>query len=136
MQRDIQTPTVLAWTFKVEQEVAPRTTLTLGYIGSHSYHQILSEDQNTPASVVCPAAACPTTLPAGTIYYPTTTLANPQLANSTSWVSQGISNYNGLEVDVHRQFAQGLQLRGVYTWSKNLDDGSAWNTSVSANIAM
>jgi hypothetical protein len=133
VQRDIQTPTVLAWTFKVEQEVAPRTTLTLGYIGSHSYHQILSEDQNTPASVVCPAAACPTTLPAGTIYYPTTTLANPQLANSTSWVSQGISNYNGLEVDVHRQFAQGLQLRGVYTWSKNLDDGSAWNTSVSAN---
>jgi hypothetical protein len=26
-----------------------------------------------------------------------------------------------------------LQLRGVYTFASNLDDGSAWNTSVSAN---
>ena len=133
VQPDIETPTVLAWTLKLEQEVAPRTSVIIGYVGSHGYHQILSEDQNTPVSVVCPATSCPASLPAGTIYYPTTTLANPKLANSTSWVSQGISNYNGLEVDVRRQFAQGLQLRGVYTFSRNLDDGSAWNTSVSAN---
>jgi hypothetical protein len=118
---------------KLEQEIAPLTTLTVGYVGSHGYHQILSEDQNTPDAVVCPAASCPASLPAGTVYYPTSTLANPKLANSTSWVSQGISNYNGLEVDVRRQVSRGLQLRGVYTWSRNLDDGSAWNTSVSAN---
>ncbi len=133
VQPNIQTPTVLAWTFKIEQQIAPQTTLTVGYVGSHGYHQILSEDQNTPASVVCPFAACPTSLPAGTVYYPTTKLANPNLANSTSWVSQGISNYHALEVDVRRQYAHGLALRGVYTWSRNLDDGSAWNTSVSAN---
>ncbi len=133
VQRDIATPTVLSWNLKIEQEVAPRTTLTVGYIGSHGYHQILSEDQNTPASVVCPAPQCPGSLPSGTVYYPNTALANPKLANSTSWVSEGTGNYNGLEVDVHRQYANGLQLRGVYTWSKNLDDGSAWNTSVSAN---
>ena len=41
--------------------------------------------------------------------------------------------YNALEVDVRRSFANGFQLRGNYTWSKNLDDGSAWNTSVSGN---
>jgi hypothetical protein len=133
VQRNIETPTVLAWTLKIEQEIAPRTTLTLGYIGSHGYHQILSEDQNTPASVVCPAAACPASLVAGTVYYPTTTLANTNLANSTSWISQGISNYNALVADVRHQYTHGLQLRGVYTWSRNLDDGSAWNTSVSAN---
>ncbi|WP_263360160.1 carboxypeptidase-like regulatory domain-containing protein [Acidicapsa ligni] len=133
VQRNLETPTVLSWTAKVEQEIAPRTTLTIGYIGSHGYHQILSEDQNTPAAVICPSPSCPGSLADGTVYYPTTKLANPALANSTSWVSQGISNYNGLEVDVKRQFSKGLQLRGVYTWSKNLDDGSAWNTSVSAN---
>jgi hypothetical protein len=133
VQTNIETPTVLSWTFRVEQQIAPRTSLTVGYIGSHGYHQILSEDQNTPPYVVCPASSCPAALPAGTVFYPTTKLANPQLANSTSWVSQGISNYNGLEVDVRGQYGNGLQLRGVYTWSKNLDDGSAWNTSVSAN---
>ena len=133
VQRNLATPTVLSWTAKVEQEIAPRTTFTLGYVGSHGYNQILSEDQNTPASVVCPSAECPSSLAAGTVYYPTTKLANPNLANSTSWVSGGVSSYHALEVDVRRQYANGLQLRGVYTWSKNLDDGSAWNTSVSSN---
>jgi hypothetical protein len=133
VQTDIETPTVLAWTAKIEQEIAPFTTLGIAYVGSHGYHQILSEDENTPAAVICPAADCPASLPQGAIYYPTTTLANPNLANSTSWVSEGISNYNGLEVDVRHQLSHGFQLRGVYTWSKNLDDGSAWNTSVSAN---
>jgi hypothetical protein len=133
VQPDIATPTVLAWTFKVEQQIAPATSLTIGYVGSHGYHQILSEDQNTPATVVCPAPSCPAALAPGTVFYSSTTKANPKVANTTSWVSQGISNYNGLEVDVRRQLAQGLQLRGVYTFASNLDDGSAWNTSVSAN---
>jgi hypothetical protein len=133
VQPDLRTPTVLAWTLKIEQEIAPRTTLTVGYIGSRGYHQILSEDQNTPSYVICPDAACPSGLANGTVYYTSTKLANPALANSTSWVSQGISNYHGLGADFLRQFAQGFQLRGVYTWSRNLDDGSAWNTSVSAN---
>ncbi len=133
VQPDIATPTVLAWTVKLEQQIAPATSLTIGYVGSHGYNQILSEDQNTPPTVVCPAASCPAVLPIGTIYYPTTVKANPNVANTTSWVSQGISNYNALEVDVRKQLSHGLQLRGVYTWASNLDDGSAWNTSVSAN---
>jgi hypothetical protein len=133
VQPDIATPTVLAWTFKVEQQIAPSTSLTIGYVGSHGYHQILSEDQNTPATVVCPSPSCPASLATGTVFYPSTTKANPKVANTTSWVSQGISSYNGLEVDVRRQLSHGLQLRGVYTFASNLDDGSAWNTSVSAN---
>src|SRR5207302_2296146 len=97
------------------------------------YHQILSEDLNEPASVICPNAACPGSLPAGTIYYPTTTKANPALANTTSWVSQGSSSYNALEVDLKRSLTNGLAFRANYTYSRNLDNGSAWNTSVSAN---
>jgi hypothetical protein len=133
VQPDIFTPSVLAWTLRVEQQIAPNTSLTVGYVGSHGYHQILSEDLNEPASVICPAAACPASLPAGTIYYPTTTKANPALANTTSWVSQGSSAYHALEVDLRRSLANGLALRANYTYARNLDDGSAWNTSVSAN---
>ncbi len=133
VQPDIATPTVLAWTVKIEQQIAPATSLTIGYVGSHGYHQILSEDQNTPPTVSCPTSPCPAALAPGTIFYASQTKANPNVANTTSWVSQGISNYNGLEVDVRRQLSHGLQLRGVYTFASNLDDGSAWNTSVSAN---
>ena len=133
MQTDIATPTTLAWTLKFEQQIAPQTSLTLAYIGSHSYHQILSLDANEPAFVVCPSTACPASIAPGTVYYPTTVKANPDVANTTSWVSAGNASYNALEVDVRRSFANGVQFRGNYTWSKNLDNGSAWNTSVSAN---
>jgi hypothetical protein len=124
VQPDIQTPAVLAWTLRVEQQIAPNTSLTIGYVGSHGYHQILSEDLNEPASVVEPG---------GTIYYPTTTKPNTALANTTSWVSQGSSSYNALEIDLKRSLANGFTLRANYTYARNLDDGSAWNTSVSAN---
>lgn len=133
VQPDIDTPAVLSWDLRVEQQMTSNTSLTVAYIGSHGYHQILSEDQNEPVTVTCPNPACPANVAAGTIYYPTTTKANPLVANTTSWVSQGMSNYNALEVDVRRNFSNGLQFRGTYTWSKNLDNGSAWNTSVSAN---
>ncbi|HEY2466377.1 MAG TPA: carboxypeptidase-like regulatory domain-containing protein [Terracidiphilus sp.] len=125
VQPDIATPAVLTWSLRIEQQIAPRTSLTVGYVGSHSYHQILSEDMNEPI---------PTHEPDGTVFYPAGAKnANPALANSTSWVSHGVGSYNSLVVDVRRSFANGIQLRGNYTWSKNLDNGSAWNTSVSGN---
>ena len=125
VQPDIKTPTVLEWSLRVEQEVAPHTSLTVGYVGSHSYHQILSEDMNEPV---------PTFQTDGSAFYPAGAQnANPELANSTSWVSNGVGLYNGLLMDVRRSFANGFHLRGNYTYSKNLDDGSAWNTSVSGN---
>ena len=123
VQTDIATPTVVSWSMHIEQQLAPNTALTIGYIGSHGYHQILSADLNEPAATVTN----------GVIYYPTTNKANPAVANTTSWISQGISNYNGLVLDVRRSFARGLQIRGNYTFAKNLDNGSTWNTSVSAN---
>jgi hypothetical protein len=133
VQPDIDTPAVVNWNLRVEQKIAANTSLTVGYVGSHGYHQVLSGDQNEPAFVVCPSASCPNGVAAGTIYYPTTAKLNPLVANTTSWFSTGISNYNGLEMDLRRSFANGLQFRGTYTWSRNLDNGSAWNTSVSAN---
>ena len=134
VQPDIATPAVLSYTLKVEQKIAPSTSLTVGYVGSHGYHQILSEDENEPDSVICsPGVDCPAGVANGTVYYPTTVKPNPAVANTTSWVSQGSSNYNALELDLRRSFANGLQLRANYTFAKNLDDGSAWNTSVSAN---
>ncbi len=120
----ISTPTLLAYNLKIEQQIAPSTSLSIGYDGSHSYHQILNGDLNEPAYQV---------LANGRIYYPTTTKLNPNVANTTSWWSGGTGNYNALIVDLRHDLSHGLQLRGNFTWAKNLDDGSAWNTSVSSN---
>jgi hypothetical protein len=130
---NISTPALISYTFKIEQQLASATSLTIGYDGSHSYHQILNGDLNEPAfeilpngSVFYPASGTPTS-PAAPIK------ANPAVANTTSWWSGGSGNYNALTVDLRHDLTHGLQLRANYTWSKNLDDGSAWNTSVSSN---
>jgi hypothetical protein len=134
VQSNIDTPSLLAYSLKIERQIAPATSLTIGYNGSHSSHQILSGDLNEPpytlvnGQVFYPAYyATPTSAPAAPLK------ANPALANSTSWWSGGTGNYNALVVDVRHDLGHGFQFRANYTWSKNLDDGSAWNTSVSAN---
>jgi hypothetical protein len=134
IQPDAKTPALATWTFKIDQQIAPHTTLSVGYVGSHGYHQLLSLDANEPFPTICPASPCPASLASGTIYYPSgAALANPVLANSTTWFTNGLSSYNALEVDVSRRLSHGLQLRGVYTWSKSLDDGTAVNSSVGTN---
>ncbi len=120
----MRTPTLLAYTLKVEQQIAPSTSLSIAYDGSHSYHQILNGDLNEPVYTV---------LADGRVFYPTTTKANPAVANTTSWWGGGSGNYNAVIFDLRHDLAHGLQLRANFTWAKNLDDGSAWNTSVSSN---
>jgi hypothetical protein len=134
VQPDLLTPTVISYTFKIQQQIAPNTTLSLGYIGSHGYHEILSIDANVPVPTICPASPCPAGYPAGAYYNPAgAPLANPDVANTTSWFSEGVSNYNALEVDVNHTFSHGLQFRGVYTFSKALNDGDNMNTSIATN---
>ena len=58
---------------------------------------------------------------------------NPTLTNTTTWMSEGLSSYNALQVDVNRRFHHGFQIRGVYTFAKSLDDGTALNSSVGSN---
>jgi hypothetical protein len=134
IQPDAYTPTVITWTMKVEQQLMRDTAIAVGYVGSHGYHEMLSVDANEPFPTVCPASPCPSALAAGALYYPAgAALANPNLANTTTWLSEGLSSFNALEVDLSRRFNHGFQLRATYTLGKSLDNGTAWNSSVGAN---
>jgi hypothetical protein len=120
----IATPTLLAYNLKIEQRLASAASLSFAYSGSHGYHQILNGDLNEPAYILRAD---------GTVYYPTTTKANPAVANTTSWWGGGSGSYNAFIADLRHDLSHHFQLRANYTWSRNLDDGSAWNTSVSSN---
>lgn len=134
VQPDLKTPTVESWSLKIEQQISSNTSLDIGYTGSHGYHELLSVDANLPKPTICPAAPCPAGYPTGAYYYPTgAALANNAVWNTTHWFSEGISSYHGLAVDVNHRFGHGLQFRGVYTFSKTLDDGDNMNTSVATN---
>jgi hypothetical protein len=144
VQSDMQTPTLITYSLRIQQQLSPNTSLTVGYVGSHGYHELMGIDANEPFPVICPASPCPpaypagfpagianTLVPAGTYFVPTTTRANPAIANTWSWFSEGVSSYNALQVDVNRRFGAGLTLRGVYTFSKVLDDGDSLNATTS-----
>ena len=134
VQPDLKTPAVESWSLKIEQQLSSNTSLAVSYIGSYADHELLSVDANVPTPTICPAAPCPAGYPAGAYYYPTgSPLANNAVWNTTHWFSEGISSYHGLEVDVNRRLGHGLQFRGVYTFSKTLDDGDNMNTSVATN---
>ena len=147
VQPDMRTPTLVSWSFRVQQEISPNTSLTIGYVGSHGYHEIIGADANEPIPTICPASPCPaiypsnfpaplagSPVPAGSYFIPFgTPKANPTLANTWTWFSRGDSNYNALQVDANRRFSHGLSLRGIYTWSKALDDGDSVNGTAAAN---
>lgn len=144
VQPDMKTPTLISYSLRVQRELSPNTSLTLGYVGSHGYHEIIGIDGNEPFPVVCPDPQCPATypatfpaalagtpVPAGSYFVPTTTRPNPTIANTWTWYSEGDSSYNSLQVDVNRRFSGGLTVRGVYTFSKVLDDGDSLNATTS-----
>ncbi len=144
VQPDLQTPTLISWSFRIEQELTANTALTVGYVGSHGYHELIGIDANEPIPVVCPASPCPaaypssfptglanTPIPAGTYYVPTAVRANPALANTWTYFSEGDASYNALQVDLNHRFSNGFSLRGVYTWSKAIDDGDSLNATTS-----
>jgi hypothetical protein len=148
VQPDMETPTLMMYSLRFERELSPNTSLSVGYVGSHGYHEIIGVDANSPKPVVCPASPCPATfpntaawgalagtaVPAGTFFVaPGTRKPTPALANTWTWFSEGTSSYNSLQVDLKRRPSHGLAFRGVYTWSKSLDDGDSLNATAAAN---
>jgi hypothetical protein len=162
VQPDMNTPTLISWSLRLERALGANTALTVGYVGSHGYHEIIGLDANEPFPTICPAAPCPATypvadstgtpavtlstgfptgsplagapVPAGSFYIPAgAPKANPALGPSWTWFSIGDSSYNALQLDLDHRFTHGLSLHGAYTWSKALDDGDSLNQTAAPN---
>ncbi len=63
VQPNLDTPTLISWSLRVEQEISPNTAVTVGYVGSHGYHEMIGIDANEPAPTICPASPCPAVYP-------------------------------------------------------------------------
>ncbi len=162
VQPDMQTPTLISWSFGIDRELSPNTSITVDYVGSHGYHELIGIDANEPTPTICPASPCPAAyptananatppvtiatgfpvgspfagapVPAGSYYIPSgAPRANPTLANTWTWFSEGTSSYHALQVDLRRRFSHGLSVRGAYTFSKALDDGDSLNQTTAGN---
>ena len=62
VQPDMSTPTLISWSLRVDRELSPNTALTVGYLGSHGYHELIGIDANEPVPGDLPCIAVPSGL--------------------------------------------------------------------------
>ena len=139
-----KTPAVQEWNFAIEQQLSSNLAVRVAYVGSFGYHGLLSVDPNSiPAQICSNASGCTTggagaargAVPQNAQYIPVGMRPNPNLSGGFFWFTEGNSRYNALQVEVNRRLSQGLQFRGNYTWSKNLDMNSGLTGAQANNQA-
>jgi len=144
VQANAKTPTVEEWNFTLEQALGRAAALRVSYVGSFGYHGLLSIDANSIAAQICQnTAGCAaggvgttkSTVSEGMSYIPVGSRPNPYLSGGFFWETEGNTSYNALQIDVRRRLANGLQIRGDYTWSKSLDMNSALTGAQANNQA-
>ncbi len=102
---------VQQWNLNLQREFSAGV-LTVAYSASKGTHLPRSLDINQPAS--------PSPLPISSRE------PYPQYSNILMTESGGDSEYQSLQVTFHRQLSKGLSLLGAYTFSKSIDDTSAF----------
>jgi len=136
-------PFFQSYSADIQQELPHGFALKIGYVGGHGRNQPNSlninqlPDQyyslgNTTLTNKVPFAF------AGTGAWSTANQAFnqtlrpfPQFTTITDSVSDGVSNYNALNVKVQKLFSNGLTILGAFTWSSNWDN--LWGASSTLN---
>ena len=108
------TPSVLEWSFEIQQPIGQKNVIVATYSGNHGYNLLLQN--GFPNAYVNTA-----NFPNGFGGLPTSA-PDPRFAAITQLTNGGISNYDGVSVQFRRSFAYGFQGEASYTWSHALDD--------------
>ncbi len=115
---------VQSWNFVVERQLPGQVVTSVGYVGTRTVHSFGDLEIN---------AAAPG---AGTAGRP----LNAKFGHSVdTWAWDGYlnANYHALQVAVNRRAADGLTLKGAYTYSKaiNQTDDDGWTGTINWNWA-
>jgi Carboxypeptidase regulatory-like domain/TonB dependent receptor len=144
------------WTFDFQYQASNNWLFDIGYLGNHGQHQVLPVPFNQPliatpqspvngqiysyggTSPLAPAnGGNLDTEPIGTNEYAgNAPVRVPYIGydmNSVQYEAEGISNYNALQVQVHKRLSNGLQFTASYTWSHALDEQSGLGLFVTGN---
>lgn len=113
-------PFAMNWNFNVQRDLGWDTMVMVGYVGSHTLH--LPENEQDSNMVI------PTKTVAGLMWPVGATRLNPKYGLIRSTFFNGNAHYNGLDVQVAKHMAHGLQFQTAYTYGQCLDNGSSGAT--------
>jgi hypothetical protein len=103
---------IQSWNLFVERKLISDIKIEVGYVGTQTVRAL----GDTEGNAAEPGGA----QPLNAIYGRT--------ASTLLWDGQFSANYHALQVAVNRRFANGLFIKGAYTWSKaiNMTDDTGW----------
>ncbi len=145
------------WTFDLQYQAANNWLFSAGYVGNHGVHEILPVPFNQPLIAtpqnpvngqiysyggLSPLSNCisggldlePLCPPP--YYAGNAEVRVPYIGydmNSVLYKSEGISNYNALQLQARKRLSSGLQFTASYTWSHALDEQSGLGLFVTGN---
>ncbi|HUI53341.1 MAG TPA: TonB-dependent receptor [Bryobacteraceae bacterium] len=106
---------VQQWSFNVQRELPAAMGITVGYVGSKGTH--LDREYNA-------------NLPQPSPLFSQSNRPYPAFAGITVDSASASSIYHAFEVSLEKRLTKGLSFRTAYTYSKAIDDDSAWNATV------
>ena len=113
---------IFEWTFDVQRQLGS-WLLDVGYLGTRGLRLPFEWDPNQPNnSFYKGGGTCIPNTPANT----PCPRPYPSFQTMSYTDPIGSSIYHSLQVKVERHYANGLAIIGAYTWSKSLDDDSAY----------
>ena len=101
---NIRNPYTERWSLGLQRTLPDRILLDIAYVGSES-HRLFTRDDVNPRQLN------------GVRLY-------PDFGPRVILASIGNATYNALQLHVERRLAQGFQINGSYTWSRDLDSTS------------
>lgn len=116
---DPATSYVHQWNLSVQRDLVRGLTATVAYVGSRGIHLPTNGNRNTAGNFII--------LPNGEKQFPVTgnnPRRNPAFGPIRQQTHNGDSYYHGLQANLERRFANGLQFQAAYTFSKSIDTAS------------
>jgi hypothetical protein len=129
------TPYSMSSNLTVQYQLTPSMSIQAAYVDTEARHLEVFPGANDVTQVL------PTQNPDGTSLDPQKFVPFPDFGRGTSLAqTEGNSRYHGLQLKLEKQFANGLNFLGTYTYSKVLSDahdllnGGSVNNGASGNI--
>jgi hypothetical protein len=115
----IKNPTYYEWNLEVQQAIGSNTAVSFNYIGNHGTNIFMNVTGMNTYCKVCGQPGFVTNfgdLP--------NTVPDARFGSVRQYQNGGISNYDGLTVNVTHRYSKGLQATFNYTYSHSLDSVS------------
>jgi carboxypeptidase family protein/TonB-dependent receptor-like protein len=117
IQYDIHQPFMTKWNVNVQRALFSKTTLEVGYSGSHG--------KNLVRQIYTNGRVAQVTADGRLFVAAGTPLAQPNFGRMRYRISDGTSDYKGLTIGVTRRLSSGFQTQVSYTLSSSVDDGAS-----------